>query len=41
MYISDEFAQASAMETIQRLPTIPASPQIQEALSYLDDDYDG
>ena len=41
MYISDEFAQASAAETIQRLPTIPASLQTQEALSYLDDDYDG
>ena len=41
VYISDEFAQASAAETIRRLPAIPASPQIQEALSYLDDDYDG
>jgi hypothetical protein len=41
MYISDEFAQASAAETIRRLPAIPASPQIQESLSYLDDDYDG
>ena len=41
MYYSAVFAQASAEETIQRLPSIPPSLQIEEALSYFDYDYSG
>ena len=41
LYISNEFAQASAAETIGRLPNIPPSAQVQEVLAYLDDGEDG
>ena len=41
LYISDEFAQSSAVETIRRLPAIPSSPHIQKVLAYLDDGEDG
>lgn len=41
MYLSAAFSEASAEDTIQRLPSIPTSAEIEEALSYLDDDYGG
>ena len=36
IYISDEFKLAGASETIKRLPIIPASPEVDEALSFLE-----
>ena len=36
IYISEEFKEASAKNTLNRLPVIPASPLIDEAMSYMD-----
>ncbi len=36
MHISGVIAEASAAETLKRLPSIPQSPLIDEALSYID-----
>ena len=36
MYISKQFKEASAKSTLNRLPVIPASPLIDEALSYIE-----
>ena len=35
-YISEEFEEAKAKDTLQRLPVIPESPLISEALSHLE-----
>ena len=35
-YLSEEFEEAGAKDTLQRLPVIPESPLISEALSYLE-----
>ena len=36
MHVSGAIAEASAAETLKRLPSIPQSPLIDEALSYID-----
>ena len=36
IYVSDEFKRASANETLNRLPVIPSSPLIDEAMSHMD-----
>ena len=35
IYISEDFKRANAKDTLKRLPVIPESPSISEALSYL------